>query len=178
MQMYPLHTPHIVFMPGIDKKVGISTRFDTSLDKRESVLRHTYIIHIIVYHQQTPFEIPCQSTQVGLFISFGILLRSIHIALSVHYLIISPVNHRPPRYTHLKKFRITKQKGCRHMSSEAPSVYTDPVAIHIGKRSKELTPSTWSFPSSIPNLRKVTFSNSSPRLLLPWLSRLNTRYPF
>ena len=32
---------------------------------------------------------------------------------------------------------------------------------------------TWSLPSSIPKCLKVTFSNSSPRLLLPRLSSVN-----
>ena len=47
--------------------------------------------------------------------------------------------------------------------------------VAFGNDFRNLTPSIWSFISSTPRCRKVTFSKASPRCSEPRLSRMNSR---
>ena len=115
----------------VDEEVRIGAGVDAGLEERERVLRHTGVVVVIVNQQQFAPQLPGQGLEVARFVSVGIGLRHVHVALAVHHLVVSPVDDRPACHADLVQLRIAQHQGRSHVPPEAPPVHADTVAVHV-----------------------------------------------
>ena len=131
--MRTVFTNHIMQMAGINEIIGICIRIHTGFQESQAVLPNNNRIDISVDQQQMSLQITCFQFQVGIPITFRIVLRTVHIALAIHNLVVAPVDHRTTGNPHFEQFRIRTHQVRRHKAAVAPSVHTDTVGIDIRK---------------------------------------------
>ena len=95
------------------------------------MLRHAGVVVVVVYDEQMSFQVTGKVFQICLLVAFRVRLRSVHIALTVHYLVVSPVDNRSAGNAYLENFGIAQHQRRSHVSSEAPAVHADTLSVHI-----------------------------------------------
>ena len=81
--------------------------------------------------------ISASDDEVGSLVALGVLLRSVHITLSVHRLIAAPVHHASTCDTDLEDLRVGQHEVRGHEASIAPAIGPDTISIYIGESLEE-----------------------------------------
>ena len=87
----------------------------------KGVLRHAGVVVVVVYDEQMSFQLPARFSDLSACSLPG-SLAGVHIALTVHYLVVSPVDNRSAGNAYLENFGIAQHQRRSHVSSEAPAV--------------------------------------------------------
>ena len=135
--MHAVAAQHVVLVAGVDEEVGIRTCVHTGFHERQGVLGHASVVVVVVDNHQVAFEVGSQVLQVALLVTIRIGLRCVHIAFAVHHLIVAPVDDGSACHAHLEDFGVAQHQGRGHVAAEAPSVYADAAAVHVGQRLEE-----------------------------------------
>ena len=117
----------------IYEEVGLCSGCYASLKERQAVLRNDHRIVHSGDDLQFSFKVLCLIKQTAFLVTVGVGLRSVHVAFTVHHLIILPVDDRTASHANLENVRIGGHKRCGHESAEAPSVHTEAVGIDVRK---------------------------------------------
>lgn len=135
--MYTVTACYVVLVARVDKQVGISAGIYTGFHKRQGVLWHAGIVMIVVNNQQVTFQLTGKILQVTFFVAFRIAFRCVHIAFAVHHFIITPVDYRTSGNAYFEYLRVTEHQGGSHVTSKAPSMYADALAVYVGEGFQE-----------------------------------------
>ena len=106
MQMSALMTSHVVRLARIDEEVWLGAGCDAGLQEGETMLRHHRYVVEALDDLQLALQILGLIEQRGLLVALRVGLRSIHIALAIHYLVPVPVDYRTACYAYLEHIRV------------------------------------------------------------------------
>ena len=125
---------HVVLVAGVDEIIGIGICIHAGFQEAQAMLPYYYRVDVAVYLEEMAFQVACLQLQVGVLIPFRIILRTVHITLSIHDLVVAPVDHRTAGNTDFENIGMRQDQVGRHEAAVAPSVHTDTVGIHVRKR--------------------------------------------
>lgn len=171
--MYAVASQNVVLMSGIDKQIGIGACIHACLHERKRMLGYAGVIVVIVDNEQMSFQLSCEVLQVALFITFGVCLRGVHIALAIHYLIIFPVDDRSAGHAYFENLRIAQHECGSHVSAETPAVNADAVAVYVRQAFQVVHSFYLVFALFNTQVSEGDVFELQPRLLLPRLSSVN-----
>ena len=134
MQVYALVSAHVVWFAGIDEEVRLCACFYACSEERQAVLWHHRCVVVSRDDLQLAFQLSGLRYQRCLLVALGIGLRRVHVALTVHHLIPSPVDDGPSSHAHLEHLGIVGHQRDGHESPEAPSVNAQSFGVYIGQR--------------------------------------------
>ena len=97
---------HVVLMARVDEIVRIRIGIHAGFQEAQAVLPYNHRVDVAVDHQEVSFQVACLQFHVGILISFGIILRTVHIPFAIHDLVVAPVDHRTACNAHLEYFRV------------------------------------------------------------------------
>ena len=132
-QMRPVHAVDVVVVTGIDKVIELLAIVDAVLDEDEAVLPHHHRVGGAVDHQEFAFEFVGLVLEAYQLIAFRVLLRRVHITLTVHDLVVLPIQHGTACNAYLEHLRVVNLQRGRHEATIAPAVAADAVGIDIGQ---------------------------------------------
>ena len=89
-QMYPVKSADIVLVIGVNEIVNQHLVLDALVEELQTVLPNHNRVDASVDNHQATFQLVGLVEQTCLLVAFGILLRSIHVAFAVHYLVVLP----------------------------------------------------------------------------------------
>ena len=115
---------HVVLLTRIGKEVGLCAGLDASIEERQTMLWYDGIVVIARDDLELTLQIACLVDETGLFVTFRIRLRRVHIALAIHHLVPFPVNNGTAGYANLEYVRIVGHQRDGHETTEGPSVNT------------------------------------------------------
>ena len=133
VQVQALAAQHVVLVVGVEEVVDLLKVVDATLDKLGTVLRDDSVVLGTLDDQQTSFEVLCFIEQAVILVTLGVLLRGVHIALTVHNFIPLPVDDRAAGAAHLEDLGVSQFHRNGHKTAEALAFYAHTVLIHIGQ---------------------------------------------
>ena len=129
--MGAIHAVDVVVVAGIDEVVEQLAVVDAVLHKDKAVLPHHHGIGGAMDHQELAFELVGLVLKAGQFVTFGVLLWSVHVTLAVHDLVVLPVEHRAASHAHLEHLGVIHFQRGRHEAAIAPAVAADTVGVDV-----------------------------------------------
>ena len=133
MQVYTVASRHIVSVSRIDEVVRVRTGIDAGTEEGDAVLRHTHRVVGTDDDLQLALQVAGPLGEVGVPVTFRVVLRGVHIAFAVHHFIQFPVDDRSAGYPHLEHVVVRQHQVGGHKSAEAPAVYADASCIHVAQ---------------------------------------------
>ena len=131
--MHTLVPCHVVTLSGISVEVGLCAGLGAGIQELQRVLGNADRVVHADDNLQFALQILGLVDAAGLFVALGVLLRCVHVALAIHYLVPLPVYDRATGNTYLKDVGVGCHQRCCHKAAEAPSVNAQSVGIHIGE---------------------------------------------
>ena len=112
MQVYTVASRHIVSVSRIDEVVRVRTGIDAGTEEGDAVLRHTHRVVGTDDDLQLALQVTGPLGEVGVSVTFRVVLRGVHIAFAVHHFIQFPVDDRSAGYRAVSHLIGT---GCRRI---------------------------------------------------------------
>ena len=125
---------HVVALAGIDVEVGLGTGGDTGFKEAVGVLGHNGGVVEADDDLQAAFEVGSAMDAACASVAFGVGLRGVHVALTIHDLVPLPVDDGTAGYADYEDIGMVGHQADGHESAEAPSVHTDAGCVDVGKR--------------------------------------------
>ena len=138
MEVHHVASHHVVLLSGIDEVVGLRAGIFTGSEEGEGVLEHAGAVVQTDDDLQTSLQVLRLVQQRAAFVALGILLRRVHVAFTIHHLIVFPINDGSPCDADFEDIGVGAHQVRGHETAERPAVHAEAVLIYIGKRGQKL----------------------------------------
>ena len=115
---------HIVLLARISKEVGLCASLDAGIEERQTMLGHNGVVVITRNNLELALQIAGLVDEARLRVTLRILLRRIHIAFAIHYLVPFPVDDGTTSYANLEDVGVVKHERDSHETAKRPAVNT------------------------------------------------------
>ena len=133
VQMDAVGACHVVSVAGIDEEVGVGVGIDAGAHEGEGVLGHADGVVAAVDDEEAPFEVLGFVEQGGAAVAFGVALRGVHVAFTVHDLVEAPVDDGTACHTDFEDVGVGGHEAGGHEAAEAPAVYAEACTVNVGE---------------------------------------------
>ena len=131
MEMHHIAAHHIMFLTGINEIVGLRAGIFAGAEESKAVLQHASAVVKTHDDLQAAFEVLGLRQERGTFVTFGIFLRRVHVALAIHHLVIFPVDNRAARHADFEHVGVGTHEVGGHVAAERPAMHAETVSIDI-----------------------------------------------